>query len=333
MKNMKRRAGMFFAQVLLPACLMFPAVCVPACAAGASAGVDGAVFMKIPAGSPRAQALGNSGVSLLEGGEAMGINPAGIAFAQMREISFSHLGWFQDYCGQYLSYIHPIGQSVIGLNVAYYTISDFDVRDSEGVPLYGSDIKVRNGYASLSLAKGFFLERFLVGISLKEVIEDNYSEEYRNLVYDAGVILRIGRKLSLGWAGQNFSGKAKQVVKVTRLGGAWVFNPFFTLAVEQRNYSDTGSVLGGGVEISLPEELLQVGRVSVRVGYSPGDNMGKNTDDKTLDGLGLSDVSGWAFGFGIYSSQALGMGMGLDYTMVPYGALGKSSQLALKLQF
>lgn len=305
----------------------------PLCAAASTQGTDGAVFLKIPSGSPRAQALGNSGVSLLEGGEAMGINPAGIASAQMREFSFSYLGWFQEYSGQYVSYIHPVGQSVIGLNLAYYGIQGFDARGQDGIPLYGADVKVRNGYASLSLAKGFFMEKFLVGVSAKEVLEDNYVTEYRNLVYDAGVILRLGRKLSLGWSGQNYSGKTNQVVKVQRLGGAWVFNPFLTLALEKKTYSDRGDAFGGGVEISLPEELLQVGRVSLRAGYSPGDSMGKNMTDKTLDSLGMNNTSGWAFGVGIYTSQALGYGMGLDYTMAPYGALGKSSQLALRFQF
>lgn len=296
-------------------------------------GVDGAAFMKIPTGSPRAQALGNNGVSLVEGGEAMNINPAGIASAQMRELSFSHLSWIQDYSGQYVSYVHPIGQSVIGVNMAYYTISGFDVRDSEGKPQYGSDVKVRNGYASLTLAKGFFLEKFLVGVSAKQVQEDNYASEYKNLVFDMGAVLRLGRRLSLGWAGQNMSGKKHQVVKVQRLGGAYSFSPYLTLALEQKTYSDRKGKLSGGAEITLPEELLQVGRVTFRAGYSPADNYGKNMEDKTLDSLGLNDVGGWAFGVGIYSAQALGYGMGFDYTLAPYGALGKASQLALRFQF
>jgi len=61
--------------------------------------------------------------------------------------------------------------------------------------------------------------------------------------------------------------------------------------------------------------------------------MGKNMNDSTLDRLGMYELTGWAVGVGIYSSQAMGYGMGLDYSMVPYGALGKSSQLALKFQF
>jgi hypothetical protein len=302
-------------------------------AADSDVGTDGAAFMKIPTGSPRVQALGNNGVSLVEGGEAMNVNPAGIASAQMREASFSYLSWIQDYSGQYMSYVHPIGQSVIGVNLAYYGIKDFDVRDAEGKPQYGEDVKVRNGYASISIAKGFFLEKFLVGVSAKEVLEDNYTTEYKNLVFDVGAVLRLGRKLSLGWAGQNYSGKEHQVVKVTRLGGAFAFNPFVTLALEQKTYSDRKGQLGGGVELNLPEELLQVGRVALRAGYSPSDSLGKNMTDKTLDSLGLNDVAGWSFGVGLYSAQALGYGIGFDYTLAPYGALGKASQMALRFQF
>ncbi len=318
---------------LLAAAALLLAPLPRARAADSKVGTDGAAFMKIPTGSPRVQALGNNGVSLVEGGEAMNVNPAGIASAQMREASFSYLSWIQDYSGQYMSYVHPIGQSVIGVNLAYYGIKDFDVRDAEGKPQYGADVKVRNGYASISIAKGFFLEKFLVGVSAKEVLEDNYTTEYKNLVFDMGAVLRLGRKLSLGWAGQNMSGKKHQVVKVTRLGGAFAFNPFVTLALEQKTYSDRKGRLGGGVELNLPEELLQVGRVALRAGYSPSDSLGKNMTDKTLDSFGLNDVSGWSFGVGLYSAQALGYGIGFDYTLAPYGALGKASQMALRFQF
>ncbi len=304
-----------------------------ASAADNNVGTDGAAFLKIPTGSPRAQALGNSGVSIVEGGEAMGINPAGIASAQMREGSYSYLSWLEGYSGHYMSYVHPIGQVVIGANMAYYDINGFDARDSEGIPQDSGGVKANNGYASLSLAKGFFLERLLVGISAKEVMEsmsvdNSHSKKYKNLVFDMGAILKLGRKFSVGWANLNASGKSHQVVKAHRFGGAYAFNPFFTLVLEEKSYSDRKWKPSGGVELSLPEEVLQVGRVVLRVGCAPSDNMGKNTADKLFSGL-----SGFSFGVGIYSAQALGYGMGLDYTMAPYGALGKTSQMSLRFQF
>ncbi|HOW90659.1 MAG TPA: hypothetical protein PL037_10265, partial [Elusimicrobiales bacterium] len=288
--------------------------------------------MKIPTGSPRAQALGNCGVSLVEGTEAMTINPAGIASSQVREAAFSYLSWFQGYSGQYMAYVHPVGQSVIGVNAAYYSIADFDVRDVDGRPQYGDDVVVRNGYATLTMAKSFLLERLLVGASAKGVFEDNYTKEYRNVVFDLGAIMKFSRKISVGWSGANFSGKKDQVVKVRRLGMAYALNPFFTFVAESKGYSDRKSRPGGGLEFNLPEELLQVGRMTVRVGYSASDNYGKSYDDKMLDTLGLSEASGWSFGLGIYSAQAVGYGLSLDYSLVPYGALGKANQLMVKFQ-
>lgn len=318
------------------AAVLAAALCCPAApleAADESAGTYGAVFMKIPTGSPRAQALGNSGAALVEGSEAININPAGIATSQLREFNFSYLSWFGGYGGQYMAYVHPIGQSVVGLNVAYYGIEDFDVRDSAGIPQYSTDVRVRNAYATLALAKSFFLERFSLGASVKGVLEDNHSVSYRNYVFDLGASLRLGRRLSLGWSGQNYSGRDQEVVQIRRLGAVFSPSPFFTFLLENKKYSDRGdSALGGGLEFNIPEEVLQVGKVSFRAGYTDTSDFGKSYDE-SLDRFGLTEASGWSFGIGIYTAQSLGYGVGIDYALVPYGALGKANQISVKMQF
>ncbi len=82
-----------------------------------------------------------------------------------------------------------------------------------------------------------------------------------------------------------------------RLYTEMVYQPMLELLAYLRaNGFKTYIVSGGGVEFNLPEELLQVGRVSMRVGYTAADSYGKNYEDKTLDTLGLSKASGWAFG-------------------------------------
>ena len=119
------------------------------------------------------------------------------------------------------------------------------------------------------------------------MLEDNYTTQYKNFVFDAGVILKLGRRLSLGWAGQNFSGKQDQVVKIQRMGFGFAFNPFLTVVGEAKTYSDRKRKMGGGIEFSLPEELLQVGRVTFRTGYTAADSYGKNYNDAMIDRLGL----------------------------------------------
>lgn len=305
---------------------------LPSYCADSSAGTGGSVFMKIPTGSAKLQGLGNNGVAYLEGTDAMSVNPAGIAASQMREFNFSYINWFADYSGKYISYVEPIGQSVIGLNLAYFNMDGFDARDASGVPLNSTDIKVKHLYGSLALAKTFFLERLSLGAAIKAVSEDNYNSTNKNTVYDLGAMLRISRKISIGWSSQNTGSKDK-VVGVQRYGLAWKFNPFLLAAVDQKKFTDSKAKTGVGIEFSIPEEVLQVGKVVFRTGYSDTVDYGKNYDDKTLDSLGLNNVSGWSFGIGIYTAQAFGSIYSLDYSMVPFGALGKSSQLTLKFQF
>lgn len=297
------------------------------------AGTKGGAFMKIPGGSARVQGLGNNGCSLVEGADAMNINPAGIAMAQMREVNFSYINWFADYTGKYISYVEPIGQSVIGLNLSYFSIDGFDARDQQGIPQSSIDIKVRHIYGSVAIAKSFFLERLSIGVAAKGIIEDNYLTEQKSVVYDAGALLKLSRKFSIAWASQNLSGNKDKVVQLTRFGFTWKINPFWTATVDQKKYTDSKSKVGVGIEFNLPEELLQVGKITFRAGYTDSSNYGKNYDDKTLDKLGLTKASGWSFGVGIYSAQAYGNIYSLEYSLQPFGALGKSSQLTFKFQF
>lgn len=297
-----------------------------------SVGTVGSAFMKIPAGSAKLQGLGNNGVSYLEGSDAISVNPAGIALSQTREFNFSYLNWFADYSGKYISYVEPIGQSVIGFNLAWFGMDGFDARDDSGIPLNSTDIKVRHIYGSFVLAKSFFLEKFSLGAAIKMVNEDNYLNQNKNTVYDMGALLRVSRKISLAWSLMN-TGKKLKVPAVGRYGLTWKFNPFLLATVDQKKFTDSKSKIGIGIEFSIPEEVLQVGKVVFRTGYSDTVDYGKNYDDKTLDTLGLKNISGWSFGLGIYTAQAFGSVYSFDYSLVPFGALGKSSQFTVKIQF
>ncbi|MCK4935843.1 MAG: hypothetical protein KAR84_03235 [Elusimicrobiales bacterium] len=321
---------MKFKKMILFAAMM-PVIFSSAYCENSKVGTSGAVFLKIPASSARAQALGNCG-AIIEGAESMPLNPSGIASSQMREFSVSRLSWFEDYSGQYIGYVHPVGRAVMGFGFGHYGVENFDARDIDGTPLYSDDIKVKNTFMSFTLAKAFLLERFLLGASIKRVSEDNYSKKYDNTVFDMGAMLKLGRKIIIGWSGQNF-GDQKKVVQIQRLGLSLSPNPFITILAETKSYTDSKSKTGVGFEFNLPEEVLQVGKVSLRIGYTPMDDHGENMDGGILDRMGLTDKHGVSFGFGIYSLQSLGYGFGLDYSMVPYGALGKSSQISLKMQF
>lgn len=303
-----------------------------------SAGTSGAAFMKLGIGSPRAQALGRAYVALAEGPEALVWNPAGVALSQLREIHFSYLNWFQDYSGQYLGYVHPIGQTVIGVNIAYLSIEGFDVRDEEGLPRYGDEIRARHGFGTFSVARSFYLERLFLGASIKGIIEHNDGltdaddKKYTSIVFDIGVLFKVGRKLSLGWAAQNLAGDSDDVVRIFRIGAAYKLASLLNISLEQEMPSDNRSSLGIGVEFILPEQLLQFGKVAFRAGYHASDDFGKS-DDSFLKRFNMDETSGLSLGLGIYSAAVFGYGVAFDYAMIPYGALGKSSQISIRFQF
>ena len=107
---------------------------------------------------------------------------------------------------------------------------------------------------------------------------------------------------------------------------------FVTVGLEISKASDSGARLALGGEFQLPEEYLDVGQLALRIGYRDGDSLGPS-DDETLKSLRLDRASNLSFGFGMYTSQAFGYGVSLDYAFVPYGALGTVDQISVKLKF
>jgi hypothetical protein len=296
-------------------------------------GASGFTFLKLPSGSARLAGLGGNGVSLLNGADSFSINPAGVGFSEMRELSFSVIGWFEDYNGKYISYVEPHGTNVWGIGFGYYSTEDFDIRDEDGITINSKDVKFKNMIGSFVLAKSLFMERFALGVSGKYIYEDRYLTKDRKFVWDGGAILKLSRRIYLGFSKQNISGDEKKVVQITRYGGSLVLSRYLLVTVDKKKYSDSETKTGFGCEFSLPEELLQYGRFVLRFGYNDTGSYGRNYDDSTLDKLGLSQTSGWSFGIGVYSSQALGKSYSLEYSLTPYGELGKTTQLTFKYRF
>lgn len=305
----------------------------PARAADSAAGTSGANFMKIGQGSARAMSMGGAYVALAEGSDAMTWNPAGLAVTQQREFSFSYLRYVQNVDSPlYLGYAHPMGRTTWGANLSYLTISGFDVRDANGVPQPDHEVAVRDGLASVGLARSFWYEKLFLGSSLRVVHEDIAGSIKDTVVGDFGVILKPNPTLSLGFAVQNFGAGAANVARITRGGAGVRLGDFVTVGLELSKASDSGARVALGGEFQLPEEYLDVGQLAFRVGYRNGDSLGQSYDE-TLKSLRLDRASNLSFGFGLYTSQAFGYGVSLDYAFVPYGALGTVDQISVKLKF
>jgi hypothetical protein len=272
-------------------------------------------------------------VALAEGSDALVWNPAGLASTQQKEVAYSYLSYVRDLdTPLYLAYAHPMGRTVWGANVAYLSDTGYDVRDANGVPQPDTDIAVHDGFGTLGVARSFWYEKLLLGGSLRLVHEDNAGSLHDTVVGDVGATIKPNNILSLGFAVQNFGTAVSNVASIVRGGAACRAGDFVTLAFEVSSAADVGIRAGVGAEFQIPEEYLEVGQLSFRVGYYNSDNLGQSFDT-TLKGLRLDRTSGLSFGFGLFTSQAFGYGLSLDYAFVPFGALGTVDQISLKMKF
>ncbi|MBI4377199.1 MAG: hypothetical protein HY549_12215 [Elusimicrobia bacterium] len=298
-----------------------------------AAGTGGAAFLKLGQGSARAMALGRSYVALAEGSDSMIYNPAGLGVTQQKELGYSYLRHVQDLdTPLYLAYAHPMGRTVWGANLAYIAADGFDARDSAGVPQASSEVRVRDGFGTLAIARSFWYEKLFLGGGMKLVHEDNAGAIHDTMVGDIGFLVKPNHSLSLGFAIMNFGASLSEVASVTRGGAAYRWGDFITLALEISKPADNSARIGVGGEFQVPEEYLEVGQLTFRMGYFNSDTLGQS-DSGQLKSLRLERASGLSFGFGLYTSQAFGYGVGLDYAFVPFGALGTVDQFSLKVKF
>ena len=168
---------------VLIACLTVGLVSANASAASidSNAGTSASAFLKINAGSPRAQALGNAYVSIADGPEALFWNPAGAASATTRELQFSYLDYLQGYKARTLAYLQPIGKTIIGVTVNYMDMDGFDFRGEYGEQQPEVGVPVQNFVGSLSVARGFFDQKLQIGGTAKYISEKLDMDHYDNV--------------------------------------------------------------------------------------------------------------------------------------------------------
>lgn len=311
----------------------------PARAIDDAAGTGGAQFLKIGQGSARAMAMGRAYVALAEGTDSLTWNPAGLAVTQQKELAFSYLRYVADVNTTvgvwpgYTAYAHPMGRTVWGANVGYMRMDGFDIRDDAGRPVDESDKEVTDGFVTLGIARSFWYEKLFLGGAARIVHENLVGSKKNTLVGDVGLLLKPNNTLSLGLAVQNFGTSVSNVPSTIRSGAGLRLGDFITVGLELAKAADSGARVGLGAEFQLPEQYLEVGQLTFRAGYYNQDNLGQDRDSSTLETLRLDRASGLSFGFGLYTSQAFGYGLSLDYAFVPYGALGTVDQITLKLKF
>ena len=317
----------------LSALALLALLAAPARAIDPDAGTAGASFVKIGVGSARAMALGRSYVALAEGTDSLNWNPAGLALTQQREMSYGYLRHFQDIDSPfYMAYAHPLGRTVLGVNFGYLSVDGFEVRDSRGVPLQNEDVRVQDGFGTVGIGRSFWYEKLFLGGAVRVAHEDNAGSIHNAMAGDFGALLKPNQYITFGFSSQNF-GAGSRIAEVTRGGAAIKSFDLLTTSIELSKAADGPVRLGLGGEFMLPEDMLQIGQVYLRMGYYSADDLGQVLQEDRSFLYPLIGSPKLSFGLGMFTAQAFGYGMNFDYTLVSYGSLGTADMIQLKVKF
>ncbi|MDR1684134.1 MAG: hypothetical protein LBR90_01550 [Elusimicrobiota bacterium] len=295
------------------------------------AGTSASAFLKLGTGAPAAQALGNAFTASGSGAQALFWNPAGAAAATTRQVQVSHMKWFEGVGDSAVAYIQPMGRTVLGVTARYLRLGSLDNRNEMGIPQdYSGDI-MKDLVASVSLARTFFTALDL-GATAKYINENNAGTRHINAAFDLGARLRLfNDKIMFGLMGQNL-GDSAEVPTAVR-GGAAFNTKYFSIGGELVDYADDKMRYGIGLALHIPEDIVQVATFDIRLGYYNRESTGAAEEGSIPERIGLENTSKVTLGFGFYSSEVLGYGLGLDYAMMPSGALGTAHQIAVRLEF
>lgn len=161
-------------------------------------GTVGAQFLKIGVGS-RYQGLGEASVAVVNDAYSMYWNPAGLAYIESSNLTFTNVNWITDIALNYISFGTRVeGLGVIGLSATLLTMGDMEITtvdepDGTGQTFTASDFSMSVGFAR------HLTTRLTFGAAIKYVHESIYNETASGIAFDFGTQLNTGFKsLRLG---------------------------------------------------------------------------------------------------------------------------------------
>lgn len=261
-------------------------------------------------GSARLAALGSSFNSLVQGADALLVNPAGIASVRGIEVGANHESWLADINEETLWAVSPVGKDrAFG---AYAHIIDyglFELRDANGQHI--GDMSARD-YA-LGAALGLVSRPgFSGGIGVRAVRQNLIQQDNFVVAFDAGIEMKGDDGWSGGIVAANVgtSTAGWQGAESVRWGVARRFdwsNGWLWPALGFAWSPTTAPQMSFGTELRLNHNL------NLRAGY----------EHRFVETL-VDGVSGLTLGLGFHA-----VGMTFDYAFLPVGDLGAGHRVTL----
>lgn len=286
-------------------------------AAAAAAGASGAAFLRVGWGA-RPAAMGEAFTAAADDVEAVYWNPAGLNYVKRMQQTFGHNSWLGGTNLEHAAFaLRRSTASVIGAGVGSLIYGDIERGNKYGYTegyYSANDLVLIASYARP-------VKKFLAGANLKIVQERIESASARAFAADLGVLYQFSPKLRLGAALRNagtgltlYSTPAPLPMSL-RAGAALQKSRNLLLTADAHLPFDDSLGLHFGAEYLYPSPVKGV-RLTLRGGF------------KTSAMGYLGAASAVSLGFGAEVGA-----VGLDYALSPYGDLGMTHRLSLKVKF
>ena len=265
-------------------------------------GTTAANFLKIGIGA-RGAAMGGAFTALVDDGTALYWNPAGLAQVEDAEILAMYNMHFQEIKQGYLSFAFPLLGGKAGLSANYVDMGQIEGRDEYGNPT--GNFGASDTYLSLGYARKFS-SRLIFGLNagvLQEIIAEDKKTTYLGNV---GLLI-IGKFLSFGLTCQNIgSNLGEDSLPLAYRAGIALKLESFNIEADAVKEIDNDIYYCAGLEWWIANIL------ALRAGYRTGQDIG----------------SGISYGAGLKIGNT-----NIDYAYVPYGDLGTTQRISLKIRF
>ncbi|PKM98163.1 MAG: hypothetical protein CVU79_04940 [Elusimicrobia bacterium HGW-Elusimicrobia-3] len=301
--------------------LVLTALAALCCAGQArAAGASSAAFLRVGWGA-RPAAMGEAFTAAADDVDALYWNPAGLNYVKRLQQTFGHNVWLADTSLQHAAFaMRRTPDDVIGAGLGGLSTGDIERGNKYGYTegyYSAGDLVLIGSYART------LKNKLRAGASFKIIRERIESESGQAFAIDAGAVYERSPRLKFGATLRNLGtglalgegGTPGGLPMGLRAGAALQYSKDLLLTSDLSLPFDDSLGLHFGGEYIYPAPVKGA-RLALRAGF------------KTAAMGYLGAMSAISLGFGVETGA-----LGVDYALSPYGDLGMTHRLSLKLKF
>ncbi len=300
------------------------------------AGSAGAQFLKIGVG-PKYQAMGDASTATVNDVYAAYWNPAGLAYIDRSEVSFTNVNWVLDINLNYVALAHYFEEiGTFGVSASVLSMGDQEITTIDNQNGTGDYYSATSYAVAVSYAR-MLNDRFSFGGSVKYVGERIHNESASGFAFDFGTQLHTGFKsLRLGMSITNLgpeldfngpdlavsSGQTGAELKTTAYDLPMTFR--FGLAYDVETGANSKVTLTS--ELAHPNDNVQQGAFGAEFGLSEQYFL--------RGGYKLNhDEAGLTLGGGVRTAVSSETRLLVDYAWQDYGRLNNTHRFSVGFTF